>query len=114
VLANDPARNGKAAALGDLEILLDAAAMEIVTVYGTMPMANGIQDSHEDGIPGVTVLLRSPGVDGIYSNGDDQTWTVTTDAAGHYYFDATIVNDSRRPASWLGVSSTNSGILPGF
>jgi len=27
--ANDPARNGKAAALGDLEILLDAAAMEI-------------------------------------------------------------------------------------
>ncbi|HEV7737601.1 MAG TPA: T9SS type A sorting domain-containing protein, partial [Chlamydiales bacterium] len=35
-------------------------------------------------------------------------------AEGHYYFDATIVNDTRRPDSWIGVSDVNSGILPGF
>jgi hypothetical protein len=53
-------------------------------------------------------------MDGVYGNGDDQTWSLTTDTDGHYYFDATIVNDNRRPSSWLGVSAINSGILPGF
>lgn len=112
--SNDPARSGKAAALGDVEILLDAAAMEIGNRIWSDANGNGIQDATETGIAGVTVLLRSPGADGIYENGDDETWTVVTDADGSYYFDATVVNDSRRPSSWLGISSTNSGILPGF
>lgn len=112
--SNDPARSGKAAALGDVEILLDAAAMEIGNRVWNDANGNGIQDATETGIAGVTVLLRSPGADGIYENGDDQTWTVVTDANGSYYFDATVVNDNRRPSSWLGISSTNSGILPGF
>jgi len=110
----DPTNFGKAAALGDFELLLDAEAMEIGNKVWDDANANGIQDAHEAGIPGVAVVLRSPGTDGVYGNGDDQTWTVTTDADGHYYFDATIVNDSRRPSAWLGVSATNSGILPGF
>jgi hypothetical protein len=112
--SNDPARSGKAAALGDVEILLDAAAMEIGNRVWSDANANGIQDATETGIAGVTVVLRSPGADGIYENGDDETWSVVTDANGSYYFDATVVNDSRRPSSWLGISSTNSGILPGF
>lgn len=111
---NDPARSGKAAALGDVEILLDAAAMEIGNRVWADANGNGIQDATETGIAGVTVGLRSPGADGIYGNGDDQTWSVVTDAYGSYYFDAAIVNDNRRPSSWLGISSTNSGILPGF
>ena len=52
--------------------------------------------------------------DGVYKTADDQIWTVTTDADGNYYFDETIVNDNRRPSEWIGVSATNSGILPGF
>ena len=112
--ANDPSNMGKAASLGDLELLLDAASMEIGNLVWDDSNGNGIQDATEPGLANVKVVLRSPGADNIYGNGDDQTWTRTTDANGNYYFDETIVNDSRRPSSWLGVSSTNSGILPGF
>ena len=112
--SGDPATMGKAAALGDLEILLDAAKMEIGNRVWEDANGNGIQDATEPGLANVTVRLLSPGLDGVYGNSDDQTWTVVTDAEGHYYFDDTIVNDNRRPASWLGVSATDSGILPGF
>jgi len=112
--SGDPATMGKAAALGDLEILLDAAKMEIGNRVWEDANGNGIQDATEPGLANVTVRLLSPGLDGVYGNSDDQTWIVVTDAEGHYYFDDTIVNDNRRPASWLGVSATDSGILPGF
>jgi trimeric autotransporter adhesin len=111
---NDPTNMGKAAALGDMELLLDAEAMEIGNRVWDDANGNGRQDPQESGIANVTVQLRSPGLDGVYGNGDDQVWTVVTDAEGHYYFDATIVNDTRRPDSWIGVSDVNSGILPGF
>ena len=113
-IAGDPSNMGKAAALGDLEVLLDAEAGEIGNRVWNDLNGNGRQDADEPGMPGVVVVLRSPGADGVYNNGDDQTWTVTTDANGNYYFDETFVNDNRRPAQWIGVSSTNSGILPGF
>ncbi len=112
--SGDPSNMGKAAALGDIELLWDAMAVEIGNRVWNDLNANGRQDADEPGIGGVVVILRSPGNDGIYNNGDDQTWTTTTDANGNYYFDGTFVNDTRRPASWIGVSSTNSGILPGF
>ncbi|MEP6726407.1 MAG: SdrD B-like domain-containing protein [Bacteroidota bacterium] len=112
--SGDPSNMGKAAALGDLEILLDAQAVEIGNRVWNDINTNGIQDADEPGIANVIVVLRSPGDDGIYNNGDDQSWTVTTDAEGSYYFDNSLVNDDRRPASWIGVSNTNSGILPGF
>ena len=112
--SGDPSNMGKAAALGDLEVLLDAQAVEIGNRVWNDLNANGIQDAGEPGIANLNVVLRSPGDDGIYNNGDDQTWTVTTDAEGNYYFDNSLVNDDRRPASWIGVSNTNSGILPGF
>jgi trimeric autotransporter adhesin len=112
--SGDPSNMGKAAALGDLEVLLDAQAVEIGNRVWNDVNANGIQDADEPGIANVTVVLRSPGADGFYNTGDDQVWSVVTDADGNYYFDNSIVNDTRRPASWIGVSSTNSGILPGF
>lgn len=111
---NDATVMGKAAALGDMELLLDAEVMEIGNRVWYDANTNGRQDAGEAGIPNVTVLLRSPGADNAYNTADDQTWTRITDANGHYYFDETIVNDSRRPTSWIGVSATNSGILPGF
>jgi trimeric autotransporter adhesin len=110
----DAAGMGKAAALGDLEVLTDAQAMEIGNRVWEDKNFNGIQDANEPGIAGVKVDLRSPGADSIYNTADDQKWTVTTDAEGHYYFDQAIVNDNRRPATWIGVSATNSGVLPGF
>ncbi len=113
-VSGDPSNMGKAAALGDLEVLLDAQAVEIGNRVWNDLNGNGRQDADEPGIAGVTVVLRSPGNDGVYNNGDDQTWTVTTDANGNYYFDNSFVNDNRLPASWIGVSNTNSGILPGF
>lgn len=112
--AGDPSNMGKAAALGDLELLLDAESMEIGNLVWYDANHNGRQDAHERGIGNVQVKLTSPGLDGAYGTGDDQVWTVATDAKGHYYFDASIVNDKRRPDSWIGVSDTNSGILPGF
>ncbi len=112
--SGNPSNMGKAAALGDLEILLDAQSVEIGNrVWNDINM-NGVQDAGEPGIANVLVVLRSPGDDGAYNTGDDQTWSVTTDANGNYYFDGSFVNDDRRPASWIGVSNTNSGILPGF
>ena len=112
--SGDPSNMGKAAALGDLEVLLDAQSVEIGNRVWNDVNANGRQDADEPGIANVTVVLRSPGDDGIYNSGDDQVWTVITDAEGNYYFDGSFVNDDRRPASWIGVSNTNSGILPGF
>ncbi len=112
--SGNPAQMGKAAALGDVEILLDAQAMEIGNRIWVDKNFDGIQDADEIGFAGVIIDLRSPGTDNAYNTPDDQLWTVTTDANGNYYFDKTIVNDNRRPASWIGVSNTNSGILPGF
>lgn len=112
--SGDPTNMGKACALGDVEVLYDAMAVEIGNRVWNDLNANGRQDANEPGIAGVTVVLRSPGTDGNYNTGDDETWTTTTDPNGNYYFDETFVNDTRRPASWIGVSATNSGILPGF
>ncbi len=111
---NDPTNMGKACALGDIEILFDAQSVEIGNRVWQDLNGNGSQDAGEPGIAGLQVVLRSPGANGVYGNGDDQTWMVTTDANGHYYFDGSFVHDNRRPISWIGVSATNSGILPGF
>ena len=112
--SSDPATMGKAAALGDLELLIDAQQLEIGNRVWNDADGNGVQDANEYGIAGITVTLTSPGLDGFYGSGDDQVWNTVTDAEGHYYFDETLVNDNRRPAEWLGVSSTQSGILSGF
>ena len=112
--SGDPTNMGKAAALGDLEVLLDAQAVEIGNRIWNDLDANGRQDAGEPGIANVTVNLRSPGADGYYNTGDDQVWSTVSDADGNYYFDNSLVNDDRRPAQWIGVSATNSGILPGF
>ncbi|MFM9909253.1 MAG: SdrD B-like domain-containing protein, partial [Chitinophagaceae bacterium] len=112
----DPSTMGKSNGLGDVEILSDAMPIEIGNRIWNDANANGIQDANETGLNNVTVILRSPGADGIFGNGDDQTWTINTDANGNYYFDNTAlggnVNDSRAATlGFIGLPAGNTGIL---
>jgi uncharacterized repeat protein (TIGR01451 family) len=55
---------------------------------------DGVQNPSEDGIPNVTLNLRSPGPDGILGNGDDVTVaSATTDANGYYIFTGLAAGD---------------------
>ena len=104
----------KANGMGDIELLAEYQPIQVGNRIWTDTNGNGIQDAGETtaGVAtGTTVTLRSPGVDGIFGNGDDQTWTTTTDAAGNYYFSALSSADNRKPATWTGVGNI---ILPGF
>jgi SdrD B-like domain/Secretion system C-terminal sorting domain len=101
---------GKASGLGDIEALCNNQPIQIGNRIWIDSNGNGIQDPAETtpGVPtGTTVTLRSPGLDGIYGNGDDQTWTTTTDANGNYYFSALSTADNRNTA--FGTT-----ILPGL
>jgi protocatechuate 3,4-dioxygenase beta subunit len=105
---------GKAAGLGDMEILADVQPIQIGNRIWRDTNGDGVQDANETtaGVPsGTTVTLRSPGVNGIYGDADDQTWTTTTDAAGNYYFSALASADNRKPALWTGIGNT---ILSGY
>jgi trimeric autotransporter adhesin len=68
---------GKAAGLGDLEVLCDPAPIEIGNRIWRDTNADGIQDSNEPVIAGVTVTLKLA---------DGSSYSVQTDAAGEYYF----------------------------
>lgn len=110
--SGDPSQMGKSNGMGDVEILCDAMKLEIGNRIWNDLNANGIQDANETGISGVTVVLRSPGANGTYGDGDDQTWSVVTDATGTYYFDNVVVNDTRAATlGFIGLAAGNSGIL---
>lgn len=100
--------------LGDIEFAGSAATVQIGNRIWTDTNGNGIQDAGETTVPvaaGTTVTLRSPGLNGIYGDADDQTWTTTTNAAGNYYFSALSSADNRKPASWTGIGNV---VLPGY
>ena len=100
--------------LGDIEFVTGPQPIQIGNRIWTDTNGNGIQDAGETtaGVAtGTTVTLRSPGIDGIYGTGDDQTWTTTTDASGNYYFSILSSADNRKPASWTGMGNT---VLPGY
>ncbi len=103
----------KANGLGDLEFLTQSQPIEIGNRIWFDINENGIQDPEEGAglVAGTIVTLRSPGADGYYGNGDDQTWTTTTDANGNYYFTSLSTPDNRKPASWTGVGNA---ILKGY
>lgn len=104
----------KANGMGDIEFLAEEQPIQIGNRIWLDTNGNGIQDAGETtaGVPNnTTVTLRSPGVNGIYGDSDDQTWTTTTDAAGNYYFSTLSSADNRKPATWAGVGNV---ILPGY
>ena len=47
---------------------------------------NGLQDSGEAGLSGVSVTLAGAGADGLFGTSDDITRSTTTDSAGNYLF----------------------------
>jgi fimbrial isopeptide formation D2 family protein/uncharacterized repeat protein (TIGR01451 family) len=48
---------------------------------------DGTQGATDPGVPGQLVQLRWGGADGVLGTADDELWTTTTDADGHYLFD---------------------------
>ncbi|NOT61010.1 MAG: DUF11 domain-containing protein, partial [Acidobacteria bacterium] len=78
---------GKSAGLGDLEILCDAAPIEIGNRLWFDFDRDGVQDPGEGGIPNATVQLVKNGV---------VVGTTTTNATGNYYF-----NDANVPGGVL-------------
>jgi serine-aspartate repeat-containing protein C/D/E len=48
---------------------------------------DGVQDTGEGGVAGITVTLTGAGTDGVFGTGDDITRTTTTNATGNYLFD---------------------------
>jgi len=114
IIADSDGDMDKANGMGDIELLNEEEPIQIGNRIWSDANGNGIQDAGETaaGVPnGTTVTLRSPGIDGVYGNGDDQTWTTTTDANGNYYFSTLSSADNRKPATWSGVGNT---LLPGF
>ncbi len=104
----------KANGIGDMEFLISPPPIQIGNRIWFDANANGFQDAGEEvpGVPaGTTVTLLSPGIDGIFGNGDDQTWTTVTDAQGNYFFSNLTSADNRKPATWAGVGNV---ILPGY
>jgi hypothetical protein len=113
VAGNDGSMD-KSNGMGDIEVLIAPPPIQIGNRIWFDANSNGIQDAGETtaGVAtGTTVTLRSPGLDGIYGNADDQTWTTTTNAAGNYYFSSLTSADNRKPAGWDAVGNT---LLPGF
>ncbi len=104
----------KANGMGDLEFITQLQPIQIGNRIWHDTNADGIQDAGEDApvVPaGTTVILQSPGLDGVYNTADDQSWTTTTDANGNYFFSTLSSADNRKPASWTAVGNI---ILPGY
>jgi uncharacterized repeat protein (TIGR01451 family) len=90
---------GKAAGLGDLEALCDAAPIEIGNRVWIDSNKNGLQEPGEQPIGGVIVVLVGP---------DGSTRQTTTDAGGNYYF--TVAPNTKYTVQ----ISTNQGPLTGY
>ncbi|MEZ4707401.1 MAG: SdrD B-like domain-containing protein [Caldilineaceae bacterium] len=75
--SGDPTTFGKASGLGDLELLCDAAPIEIGNSVWNDLDGDGVQDAGEPGLANLTVNLQ--GADGTNSS-------TTTDNGGNYYF----------------------------
>ena len=113
----DPGRFGKAAGLGDLELLCPAAPVEIGNRVWLDVNKNGIQDAAEPGLSGVTVRL--------YNGSNQLVKSTTTAADGSYYFrtedgvqfnsgctvrlDASSDYRSGGPLSGLVITTANAG-----
>jgi hypothetical protein len=70
---------------------------------------NGVQDVGEPGLAGVTVTLLWAGPNGVLGDGDDVTFTTTTDATGSYLFPGLPVIGAGSP-----YRVTTSGIPAAF
>jgi uncharacterized repeat protein (TIGR01451 family) len=81
---------GKAAGMGDVELLCDPAPIEIGNRVWMDTNGNGVQDPDEMGIQTVTVQLYDPATMSVVG-------TATTDVNGEYYFNGTNVGGGVKP-----------------
>lgn len=84
---------GKAAGIGDLELLCDEAPLEIGNRLWLDSHKDGVQDPDESSIPNVDVTLTCGGPDGVLGGGDDVSETISTDTNGEYYFSSQAYPD---------------------
>ena len=91
---------GKGNGLGDLELVCDAAPLQIGNRIWVDTNRNGIQDPGEPVAKGVTVRL--------YDREGALAGTAVTDSSGTYYFASNIT----KPAEGDG-GSTGGGLVPG-
>jgi hypothetical protein len=86
--------------LGDLEVLCEAAPLQIGNRVWIDTNWNGLQDADEKPVAGVTVRL--------YDSGGTLVGTAKTDAQGQYYFSSNVTT----PAAGDG-TNTGGGLKPG-
>ena len=91
---------GKGNGLGDLEVLCDAAPLQIGNRVWIDTNQNGLQDPGETPVAGVTVHL--------YNAGGTLVGTAITDAQGQYYFSSNVT----KPVNGDG-GNTGGGLVPG-
>ncbi|WP_461137389.1 SdrD B-like domain-containing protein, partial [Spirosoma terrae] len=89
---NDLGTFGKAAGLGDIEALCDPAPIQIGNRVWRDNNRNGIQDPGEPAIPGAVVTLYD-------ATGTTAIASVTTNAAGEYYFSSTTLTTGTSTSS---------------
>ncbi len=100
---NSPNEFGKANGMGDMELLCDAAPIEIGNRVWRDDDGDGIQDPGEMAMAGLTVQLWAD-TDGD-GTVDTQVGTATTDANGEYYFGG---SSKTNMLSYVGGSATVS------
>ena len=117
---------GKSASMGDLEVICDAAPVQVGDRVWIDRDADGIQDPGEPGLANVTIKLKRVS--------DNLIWgSVKTDADGRYSFSSNVVrlwNDNSGPTSgglvanegfylevsddWVGNNFGSGGSLIGY
>jgi len=93
---------GKASGLGDAELICTSAPIEIGNRVWLDTDKNGVQDSDEESISGVTVEL-------IDVDGTTVIATAVTDGSGHYYFASSTGTDTSSSKYGLGIGFNTSG-----
>ncbi len=101
---------GKAAALGDLEAVCDAAPLMIGNYIWEDTNSDGVQDPNEPGIGGLTVeLWADTDGDGV---ADTKVAETTTDADGNYQFSSAGTNGYGQTEDWSFFGADNDAIQP--
>lgn len=100
----DPPFFGKAAGIGDVELMSDPSPLEIGNLIWEDTDSDGIQDPGEPGISGVTILLVNSGGSTIGS--------AVTDANGNFYFsNKTGTSTSSAIYNISGLSDNTNGYV---
>jgi SdrD B-like domain/PKD domain len=102
---NTPGNQGKTAGLGDIELLCDAAPIEIGNRVWSDTNNNGIQDAGESPLANISVVLC------LASAPTTPVATATTDANGNYYFSSATGTNTTSAIYGLNIAFNTNYIL---